>query len=777
MKKTLYILLLLNFAVMFSTCKKHVELNVYRLELLSVTAEVSRTDYNVTVQYSYPTKLSQVVGLISRNSDMSEAVRYPGDVGDVYFEVIFSDLQVNSEYYYCFEYSNGLEFVKTDAESFRTNDYSMPFVTTNDVTDITAIAAVCGGNITDDGGFEVTARGICWSTNQNPSIIDMHTTDGTGAGIFSSSITGLTIDTTYYVRAYATTSKGTSYGGIREFTTQNGLATVTTSEVTNITAISAICGGNVIDSGGLEVIERGICWSSTQTPTITDNHTTDGTGMGIFTSSITELSTSTTYYVRAYATTNKGTSYGAQNAFTTQSGSPIVTTSSVKNITGTTAICGGNVTDDGGLEVIARGVCWSTYQNPTINDYHTYDGSGIGMFDSSLNNLNIQTTYYVVAYATNERGTVYGEQKQFTTKDGLPTVTTNNVINITATSATCGGYIISDGGFEVTARGVCWSTSQNPTINDSHTSDGSGTGSFTSSLNNLSDHTIYYVRAYATNYYGTKYGPQKEFLAKYPGTLSGVFSVSDTQQVCFSQGNLQYQASTNSWLFAANQYDYIGNDNCHISSSYNGWIDLFGWGTSGYNHGAVCFQPYSTSTNQDDYLAYGNDQYNLYDQTGMADWGYNAIVNGGNTTNMWRTLTGDEWTYVFITRSTPSGIRYAFAQVNGVNGIILLPDDWSNSIYNLNNTNTSTVSFATNTITKTNWSILESAGAVFLPAAGYRNGTGLQDVHMGCYWSASRGARAVYFNDGISGSLNPNNLDRRNYGQSVRLVWSFQRSR
>ena len=168
------------------------------------------------------------------------------------------------------------------------------------------------------------------------------------------------------------------------------------------------------------------------------------------------------------------------------------------------------------------------------------------------------------------------------------------------------------------------------------------------------------------------------------GAINGVFTINENgDRVYFSQGNLQYQASTDTWRFAEHQCDYTGNDNENISQSYDGWIDLFGWGTSGYNHGASCYQPWSTSTNNSDYYAYGSYANNLYNQTGQADWGYNAISNGVNQENSgWRTLTQAEWYYVFNTRSTVSGIRYAKAQVNGVNGVMLFPDNWNSSYYN-----------------------------------------------------------------------------------------------
>ncbi len=369
------------------------------------------------------------------------------------------------------------------------------------------------------------------------------------------------------------------------------------------------------------------------------------------------------------------------------------------------------------------------------------------------------------------------------TSVAVPSVTTTPISDIMANTAKGGGTVTSDGGATVTERGICWSTSHNPTINGEHQNAiGGGVGNFTCHIFGLTEGTTYYVRAYATNSVGTGYGEEVSFFTTEGGgggglspigAINGRFSVSASQRVYFSQGNLQYQASTNTWRFATNQYDYIGSANSNISSSYSGWIDLFGWGTSGYNHGAVCYQPWSTSTNCNDYYAYGQWTYNLYDQTGQADWGYNAISNGGNATHQWRTLMHEEWNYVFNTRSTSSGIRYAKAQVAGVNGIILLPDDWSTSYYSLSSTNSIGASFTSNVISSSNWtSSLQSHGAVFLPAAGGRYGTSVYVVgSYGYYWSASYCdsdiAWVVSFGDG---RLYAGDAYTRAYGFSVRLV-------
>ena len=206
---------------------------------------------------------------------------------------------------------------------------------------------------------------------------------------------------------------------------------------------------------------------------------------------------------------NRITALEQQLAYIISQFSPVVTTANVSSIAATTASCGGNVTNDGGKPVTARGVCWSTSENPTTSNSKTTNGTGTGSFTSSLSNLNPNTSYNVRAYATNSVGTAYGENRTFTT---LATVTTSDVSNVTGNSATCGGsFPTANGSANITARGVCWSTSQNPTTSDSKTTNGTGTGSFTSNITGLSQGTTYYVRAYATNSTGTTYGEQKTF--------------------------------------------------------------------------------------------------------------------------------------------------------------------------------------------------------------------------------------------------------------------------
>ncbi len=289
------------------------------------------------------------------------------------------------------------------------------------------------------------------------------------------------------------------------------------------------------------------------------------------------------------------------------------------------------------------------------------------------------------------------------------------------------------------------------------------------------------------------------------GAVSGKFTInSNGDRVYFSQGNLQYQASTSSWRFAEHQYDFVGGtcsdywsggeygnvyenevkcSNNEISSTYPGWIDLFGWGTSGYNHGAVCYQPWSTSTNNSDYYAYGEDIYNLYDQTGQADWGCNAINNGGNTEGQWRTMTTNEWRYLFYERATLSGIRYAKANVNGVKGVILLPNDWDASTYDLIGANSDNTGYSANSITSVDWTnILEANGAVFLPFTGYRQGTSFyyydSENYGAFYWSSSHydsnSSYYMFLYNYLAPSYSYFDGGSRRIGFSVRLVHDME---
>jgi len=215
---------------------------------------------------------------------------------------------------------------------------------------------------------------------------------------------------------------------------------------------------------------------------------------------------------------------------------PTVSAVKITNTGGTLSMAA-NVDADGGAEVTARGVCWSTSPHPTTSSGHTASGSGIGAF-SVTPTLAPGATYYVRAYAINSVGTTYGAEITFVMPN-RPTVTTAAATDITASTATTGGNVTADGGATVTDRGVCWSTSPNPTIADSYTSDGTGTGVFSSSLDNLTGGTTYHVRAYATNNVGTAYGEDVSFT-----TLNRSLNITSDKPATFKMCGASSQTVT-----------------------------------------------------------------------------------------------------------------------------------------------------------------------------------------------------------------------------------------
>ena len=257
------------------------------------------------------------------------------------------------------------------------------------------------------------------------------------------------------------------------------------------------------------------------------------------------------------------------------------------------------------------------------------------------------------------------------------------------------------------------------------------------------------------------------FERDYEGAIKFAFSVSDDKQVYFSKGNLQYQGLSETWRFAENQYDVIGKDNYYISIAYTGWIDLFGWGTSGWYTGyATAFQPYQSDNDAANYFSLDN----LTGDFANADWGvYNAISNGGNHVGLWRTLTKNEWEYL-LNKRTDAQNKSGQATIDGISGIILLPDNWT-----LPNGLTFTSGANENTYSTADWTKMEANGAVFLPPAGFRNGTKVKNVgSTGYYWSSTRNNVEINSSYGIVYETTDSKVSTvvvsRNNGISVRLV-------
>jgi uncharacterized protein (TIGR02145 family) len=364
---------------------------------------------------------------------------------------------------------------------------------------------------------------------------------------------------------------------------------VATLPVTSVSFTTAVTGGAVTYEGGSPVANRGVCWNTSTGPTIANNKIIVTGGFGAFTCTIAQLTPNTLYYLRAWATSDAGTGYGNQFTFTTKQSVPAtITTAAITAVVQTRAVSGGNVSNENGGSVTARGICWSTTADPTIAlNTKTTDGTGPGSFISNITQLIPGTTYYVRAYATNIAGTSYGNQITFTTSQGAPpTLTTAGITSVTPFGAISGGNITNEGGL-ITANGICWSTEPGPTTGlSTKTVEATGSLIFVSNLTSLQPGLTYYVRAYATNDAGTSYGEEIVFNSKIADADGNTYNVAVIGSQVWMVENLKttsYSDHTGIPLVIDNSqwaglttpgYSWYNND---ASSYKNAYGALYNW--------------------------------------------------------------------------------------------------------------------------------------------------------------------------------------------------------
>lgn len=280
-----------------------------------------------------------------------------------------------------------------------------------------------------------------------------------------------------------------------------------------ITASTASCEGRIRYTNGGNMINCGFCYSTNPNPTLDDNVVGLGPSTGNFSYTLTGLEHNTTYYIRAFATSNLGTGYSSDVSFSTMTCLPVCGATNVENLDPTSSMGYSEVSDGNGCPIVDKGLCWSRNHTPTINDSRVSSAAGEGPISGMLYPLQPSTTYRVRSYATNEFGTTYGPERTFTTLSGIPTVTTSSasiVDNYYGQYVQTGGNVIDDAGTAVYEKGVCYGTSSNPNISSSFVqpSNDYGVGSFTSLIPLPETSGYIYIRAYATTRYGTGYGNQ-----------------------------------------------------------------------------------------------------------------------------------------------------------------------------------------------------------------------------------------------------------------------------
>ena len=394
----------------------------------------------------------------------------------------------------------------------------VPSLTTNEVTNITGTSALSGGNITDEGSGSITARGICWSTTNKPTISNIKTTDGDGVGSFVSNLSGLNGATTYYVRAYATNNAGVGYGMVLSFKTLGQAPTATTKAATNITATSAALNGTInanyfSTDNSFEygtTTSYGQIISASPSP-LTDNLNTD------ITSDITGLEAGTTYHFRVKAVNSLGTTYGEDLTFTTIGGAPTDSTQPASNIQGDLATLNGIVNANYVPTSVSFEYGTTSSYGTVVNITQGVTGNYPYNVNVVITNLAVSTTYHFRIIATNASGTTKGTDLTFTTKSGeAPLVVTLAATNTTPSGAHLNGTVLPNNlsttvTFEfgtTTVYGNTVSATQSPVS-------GNTSVQVSADVSNLILGTTYHFRIVATNAAGTSFGNDMTFIAVY----------------------------------------------------------------------------------------------------------------------------------------------------------------------------------------------------------------------------------------------------------------------
>ena len=630
-------------------------------------------------------------------------------------------------------------------------------VTTSAVTDIMAESVTFNGSTPSANGGTITSRGFCYSTSENPTINNNKATVTGTTGQMTKSVANLEENTKYYVRAFATTSFGTTYGQQITFTTKDGIVNFTSINSSEILATSVNVSSSISTDGGSPIIEKGLCYSTSNCPTTADQKQTTTGSTYNDSSTITGLNCSTTYYIRAYAINNVGTYYSDEISITTDTGIATLNGFTLSNVRQTQVDAYCNVTGNGGAKILRRGFCYSTETNPSINSEIVAINGSIGNMACTIENLISDQDYFIKAFVESEHVVTYSDEISIHTIEGLATITDASIISVSETSATLGADLISMGGATVNTLGYCYTTHANPTISDNIITVSAQLGSYTVELTELEQHTTYYARPYGITEYGVRYGEEISFTTKYYPITFGEISVIEYPQTamitCEIQSDGGNEILEQGICYSTNDTPSINHnkienisDNTVLIGSLNSeqkyyarryatnrigtfYSEVIEFQTVTVPDGAIPGL-FSISETEMVFFSRGNLIYdngtfrfaeNQYDYLGQYSESSSGtkdffhpyddknLINNYITSVGWKVLTGAEWKYIFNNRKVSS---YCIT-INGTTGRLLLPDGW------IIPEGLSLPTKDREEISMEVWSILESSGAVFLPYAGY----------------------------------------------------------
>ena len=452
----------------------------------------------------------------------SNKVKVNGTTGD--YTASLSDLDPNVTYSYCAYAINELGTSYGAVMKFETIK-GLPTLGPVNVSNVTSTAASFSGSVTGHGGETVSEIGFYYSTDaavDPSSSVKVNLTYSSDS--FSSSVSGLAVNTKYYVKSYARNSVGTVYSGVISFTTLADVPVVNTVGSSDVTSSSAVLSGKVVTDNGATITERGFVWVQGEgTPTTSSlKLTTTGT-TGDFSATIKDLAPNQKYSFRAYAINSVGTSYGETKSFTTSVTKPSLNPVTFSSITSTSATFSSKVASHGGATVTEVGFYYSTDSTVDPDKSHkvnrTYSSDS---FSISISELAINTKYYVKAYAVNSAGAVYSDVASFTTLASTPVVNTVGSSEISSTGAVLSGTVVTDNGAAITERGFVWLKGTDaPTTSSNKVKVEGATGDFTAIISGLDPNQKYSFRAYAINSKGTAYGDIMTF-----NTVAGLPALS-----------------------------------------------------------------------------------------------------------------------------------------------------------------------------------------------------------------------------------------------------------